>query len=287
MNIRNGITKTVLATVVFAAGIVGVGSVRTATSPAQGRSLQKEAHTFAPITRSSHIRVASFNMHSGRGASGKEDLALAAKTAQGFDLVGYQEVYASPRPATPPQIGFIGQNLGQAWLFAPSERQYWGDRFGNAVTTNLPVHDWQRDPLPAPREHSRRNVLIVRSTWPGTTVTFLITHITRSTDQDEQLRLVEKLFLNQPAPAILMGDLNATSQHPLIQGLLDTPGVGNPLDEKMPQQAGKHIDWIFTRGLETRDAGTRNLGASDHPLVWAELIVLPATQPGTLPTTRP
>src|ERR1035437_6212331 len=202
-----------LAAAVLAAGVFGVGSVRTVTPPAQGQSLHKELHTFASITRSSPIRVASFNMHSGRGASGKEDLALTAKTAQGFDLVGYQEVYASPRPTIPPQIGFIGQSLGQAWLFAPTERQYWGDRFGNGLTTNLPVQDWHREPLPAPREQSRRNVLIVRSAWPGTTITSLITHITRSSDQDEQLRVVEKLFLNQPAPAILMGDLNATSQH--------------------------------------------------------------------------
>jgi endonuclease/exonuclease/phosphatase family metal-dependent hydrolase len=281
------LAKCLVATLALAAGILGVGSVRTPAPPAQGLSLQQEALTFAPITRSTPIRVASFNIHSGRGDSGREDLALTAKTARGFDFIGYQEVYASLRPVIPPQVGLLGQHLTQGWLFAPTERQYWGQRFGNGLTTNLPVRDWRSEPLPSPDEQSRRNVLIVRSVWPGTAITFLVTHITRGADRDVQLRTVEKLFLDQPAPAILLGDFNATSQHPLIQGLLQTPGVGNPVDEKIPHLAGKHIDWIFTRGLQTRDAGTRDLGASDHPLVWAELLVSPSAQPATSPSTQP
>lgn len=264
-----------LAVVTLAAGIIGVGSIRSAMPPAQGDGLGSQ---LAPATRA-QVRIATLNIHSGRGHSGKTDLTLTARTLEGFDLIGLQEVYNSLEPGTPPQTALLA-TASQVSLFAPTERQYWGQRFGNGLITSIPIGSWKTIALPAPKEHSRRNALIAHSGQ----ITFLITHITRSTDQDEQLRVVEKLFLNQPAPAILMGDLNATSQHPLIHGLLDTPGVGNPLDEKMPQQAGKHIDWIFTRGMETRDAGTRNLGASDHPLVWAELAI---AQPASSPTTQP
>ena len=274
MNTRTPI-KVLVAALAIAAGIVGVGSIRAPLPPAQGESL---GANLAPATIRS-IRVATFNIHSGRNPAGKTDLALSAKTLEGFDLIGLQEVYNPLEPGTPPQTALLA-TPSQVGLFAPTERQYWGDRFGNGLITGIPISSWKTITLPAPKEHSRRNAIIAHS-GP---ITFIITHITRSTDQDEQLRMVERLFLDQPAPAILMGDLNATSQHPFIQGLLETPGVGNPLDEKMPEKAGKHIDWIFTRGLQTLDAGTRDLGASDHPLAWAELAVAPvATAPASQP----
>lgn len=278
MNTRTPI-KVLIAAAALAAGIIGVGSIRAPLPPTQGESL---GANLAPVA-ARPIRVATFNIHSGRGAGagtgGKTDLTLTSKTLEGFDLIGLQEVYNSLEPGTPPQTTLLAAP-SQVSLFAATERQYWGDRFGNGLITATPVSSWKTITLPAPKEHSRRNAIIAHS-GP---ITFIITHITRSVDQDEQLRTVEKLFLDQPAPAILMGDLNATSQHPLIQGLLETPGIGNPLDEKMPQKAGKHIDWIFTRGLKTRDAGTRDLGASDHPLAWAELAIAPvATAPASQP----
>ena len=266
-----------VAAIALAAGIIGVGSIRSPLPPTQGELL---GANLAPATARS-VRVATFNIHSGCGPSGKTNLALTAKTLEGFDLIGLQEVYDSLGPGSPPQTALLA-TPSQVSLFAPTERHYWGDRFGNGLITAIPISSWKTIPLPAPKDHSRRNAIIAHS-GP---ITFIITHITRSTDQDEQLRMVEKLFLDQPAPAVLIGDLNATSDHPLIQGLLQTPGVGNPLDQKMPEQAGKHIDWIFTRGLKTLDAGTRDLGASDHSLVWVELAIAlpairhpPATQP--------
>lgn len=279
MSIRSGIAKTLLATAVLAAGIIGIGSIRAPLPTTQGESL---GANFAPAV-GAQVRVATFNIHSGCNAAGKSDLALTAKTLEGFDIIGLQEVYHSLEPGTPPQTTLLATS-SQVCLFAATERQYWGDRFGNGLITSIPVSSWKTIPLPSPKDHSRRNAIIAHS-GP---ITFIITHITRSVDQDEQLRTVEKLFLDQPAPAVLMGDLNATSDHPLIQGLLDTPGVGNPLDEKTPEKLGKHIDWIFTRGMYTRDAGTRDLGASDHPLAWAELAITPAgPQPATVQAQQP
>ena len=38
-----------------------------------------------------------------------------------------------------------------------------------------------------------------------------------------------------------------------------------------PEKAVRLIDHIFVRGLRPVNAGVRDDGASDHPLVWAEL----------------
>jgi endonuclease/exonuclease/phosphatase (EEP) superfamily protein YafD len=106
----------------------------------------------------------------------------------------------------------------------------------------------------------------------GQRVTVLVTHLDRTTDRAAQLQVVMDDFLGQPGPAVLMGDLNTRSDDPLLTRLRAAPGVIDCLTQRaaaMPET----IDWIFVRGLECRDAGLRDEGASDHPLAWAELSV--------------
>ncbi len=69
-----------------------------------------------------------------------------------------------------------------------------------------------------------------------------------------------------------MGDMNSLPDDPQIQRLLATPGVTDAIASGMPQPPS-HIDWIFTRGLQTVAAGMIDHGASDHPCYWAELEV--------------
>ena len=56
-----------------------------------------------------------------------------------------------------------------------------------------------------------------------------------------------------------------------MRRLLAAPGVRDPLGEKLGAAAPPRIDWILARGMRPVDAGLREQGASDHPLVWAEL----------------
>ena len=253
-----------LLVVLAAGGIgIGVGSLRTPTS--LERSVV--ATTLAPAPLPQSIRVATFNIHGGRDGSGKKDLALTARTITGFNFIGMQEV-TNPY-FEDDQAQQLGKLTDMKSEFFPSERQYWRDAFGNAMLTSLPVYSWERFPLLALDEDSRRNAAIVK--LGDKQVTVIVTHIARHEDQYQQLKQVSDMFLAQTGPTILMGDFNATSQHPVLRQLLGTRGVVSALDLKHPELSGKHIDWIFVRNMNVIDAGTRDMGASDHPLVWAEL----------------
>lgn len=70
----------------------------------------------------------------------------------------------------------------------------------------------------------------------------------------------------------LASRLNSDAADPQIRQLLHTLGVSDALGEKLGNKApSERIDWIIVRGLRCVDAGIRDNGASDHPLVWAEL----------------
>ena len=258
-----------LAVILLIAGTVaGVGSIRTATGPADGTALQNIATTL-PSSRPATVRLATFNIHSGQPESGSEDLNLTAQTLQGFDIAGLNEVRGTFFTDSPTQAQQLGQKLGTTYLFLPTERQFWHEAFGNAVVSRIPVRSWHRRPLASPTGGSRRNVTILTL---DNGLTVLITHVARNDDQTTQLRELATLFLSQKEPCVLMGDLNVKGDNPDLASLLARPGVRSPLDEKT-RLKGNHIDWILVRGAEIRDAGQRDLGASDHPLVWAEIVL--------------
>lgn len=257
-----------LVLLVSGGAFVGVGSIRTPTGVESGSAFHGVPAKVA-ASRPASLRVATFNIHSGQPESGGENLELTAKTLAGFDFAGLNEVRGALLPSSPDQAQRLGEILGVNWLFLPTERRYWHEAFGNAALSRLPVHSWERRPLASPTHGSRRNVTIVKLEQPK--VTLLLTHIARNADQETQLKALAKLFLEEPEPVVLMGDLNVTSENAVIAELLKTPGVRDPLDEKQPEGTGKHIDWILVRGMDVLDAGQRELGASDHPLVWAEL----------------
>ena len=273
------LAKLIVAIIIVAGGgIAGVGMIRMPAGPEQGGEIF--GHTaLTPTTRPTVIRVATFNIHSCLSEEGVSNPDKTAKTLEGFDLAGLQEVRGAI--VSRPQAELLGDKLGLQWLFAPTERRFWNDDFGNALLTRLPVSHWQRLPLPSLGESASRNVLIVHFRQPELTV--LICHIARHDDQQGQLKVVAELFRKQTPPVILMGDLNATSTQPVLEELLADSSVGNPLDQFIPENRGNHIDWILTRGLTLRNAGTRDLKASDHPLAWAELALPEPANPSSNP----
>jgi endonuclease/exonuclease/phosphatase family metal-dependent hydrolase len=115
--------------------------------------------------------------------------------------------------------------------------------------------------------------VLVGLPYRGRTIHVLLTHITRGDDRDRQsqLQAVIAMFLALAEPSILVGDLNSDADDPQIRRLLETTGVADPVGETLGQKTPRRIDWIFTRGLRCLDAGIRDDGASDHPLIWAEL----------------
>lgn len=260
------------------AAIIGVicgliylaGDQRRPLPPTVGNSLSGECvRTASSVPK---FRVATFNIHSGTGRDHRPDLARTAVALKGIDVAFLNEVHGTYFWQDGGQVERLAELTGQRWLFAPSEQRWWHHQFGNAVLSSENVVRWQRLPLPS-QGRSCRNAVLLDVIHAGRTIHIVGTHFDRNSSDDraEQFQAVAGLFLDLAEPAILLGDLNATAADEHIQSLLAHEGVRDVLADVLGHATEPHIDWILTRGLKTLDAGTIDNGASDHPLVWADL----------------
>jgi len=251
-------------------GAVWQVSLRRPAGPAEGTCL----HGGPPAERTTRktLRVATYNIRRGLGSNGKRSLDRIATQLRGFDLIGLNEV-EGPVFWRPDQTELLGRRTGLMWLFAPTERRWGWEHFGNGILSGLPVRGWRRVPLPNATGISYRNMLLARVDCSGVEVHLLITHVDLRRDRRAQLRRVAETFRSLPEPAILLGDLNASADDPQVRALVNAPGVADPVAEI--GWVGRRSDWVLTRGLRTVAAGVNPSDASDHPLVWAELEVPP------------
>lgn len=260
-----------LAGILLAAVVVWSGSERIPEGPAMGTSFQGES--FPSPSRNHRIRLATFNIHGGKGRDRVYDLGRIAMELKGMDLIGLNEVHGGELGESIDQAEQLGRQLGVSWLFAPAEHRWWRSQFGNGVLTSLKVASWQRIPLPRQYGKSFRNLVLLRIDHADGPVNVVVTHLDRSDDRERtaQLNAAANFFLSLAEPAVLMGDMNTTADDPHLARLLQTPGVHDPLTDIRGKEAGRRIDWILVRGCRTVDAGLVNSGASDHPMVWAEI----------------
>jgi len=255
------------------AAIVWHASLRRPTGPEDGFSIQGELSDRRATQET--LRFATFNIHSGKGADGHYDLERVAQCLAGMDFVALNEVRGWSYARPPDQLEILGRRRGMGWLFAPAEHRWFCQQFGNGLLSSHTVQYWQRIPLPCRDGRSHRNALLAVVPYKGGLIRVLITHVTRHTEEARkaQLRSVGELFLALEEPAILVGDMNSPAADPLMAKIIASPGVIDPL-----RQAGKAseniIDWILARGFRTVDAGVLDNGASDHPMIWAELAPL-------------
>ncbi|MDB5321401.1 MAG: Endonuclease/exonuclease/phosphatase [Phycisphaerales bacterium] len=268
---RSRLSAFVLAAVAVAAiAMVYAGAQRTETGPAAGEGVSgTPMRTFS----GGRIRVATWNIDGGRGLDGQEDLGRCAAEMRGFDLIGLNEVHGCSLTDRRDQAQILGDDLHLGWLFAPTERRWWHDDFGNALLTSLPVDHWERVPISTPGLDANRNLLLTKVRVGTQIVNVVGTHISRHSGQAMELRGIVDLFLRQEEPALLFGDLNATDDAPEIQRLLGSPGVTDAVRSGMGARAPKHVEWIVVRGLRCIDAGIQATRASDHPIIWANLEV--------------
>ncbi|HEV8377976.1 MAG TPA: endonuclease/exonuclease/phosphatase family protein [Tepidisphaeraceae bacterium] len=258
-----------LIPLLLVAGVGLWGYLPTPTGPAAGTVLYGTA---IRSTTQPTLRVATYNIHSGRNTAGDLNLAKTAAVLKGFDLVALNEVRGKGILGEHDQARLLGEKLNMQWLFAPTENQWWHESFGNGVLSAVSAIDWRRVPLAGSFGRGKRNLVCVRVTLQGKVVNVLITHIDRGNDHKRQLRAVLEEFVNVSEPAVLMGDLNGDASDPYVMPILQARGVKDAVGSRMGARApADRIDWIFTRGLETVSAGVEKNDASDHPMVWAEL----------------
>lgn len=244
------------------------GLDRDAAAPVGGAGL---AGTAAPPHSLQTLRLASFNIHAGRDASGHFDLSRTAATLAGADVVGLNEVRGYWRTASGDQAQHLGALLEMQWAFAPSERRWWNDCWGNGLLSRHPVRGWQSHPLINTRGKAFRNYILAELTLQGRPVQLAVTHVDNFQDHAAQMATIAELFLSLSEPAVLMGDLNATSDDPVLARLLATPGVIDAVAEVEGVDHAGRIDWILVRGLRVVAAEVRDDGASDHPCLFVEL----------------
>jgi endonuclease/exonuclease/phosphatase family metal-dependent hydrolase len=249
---------------------IGVAAYwRTQTGPLSGEGV---LGTLPALPADKAIfRIGTLNMHSGIGEDDVYNLNRTIDAVRGTDLCALNEVRGRLFGQPTNQAQELAQATGVAWLYLPSERRLWHDDFGNGLLTRLPIGHWIRTPLPTEPHHGGyRNVTIATAKFGPQTVELLITHIDRDIDQSNQLRFITTLFGSLQQPAVLLGDLNATSDNRDIQALLALPGVHDCLGEATGQTRGR-IDWILSRGLKTVRGDQIKNGASDHPMYWVDL----------------
>ena len=249
---------------------VATGSYRQSAGPAEGVTFHGMVRASEPSGHAA-LRVATYNIHGGRDVHGSYSLERTAECLHALDLIALNEVHGGLWSGRPSQARALGERVGLAWLFAPAERRWWRDDFGNGCLTSLPVTHWQRTPLTGPQRGSRRNVLWVQAKYRGRDLHVLITHLDRQSDREDQLRAVSQQFLGLTEPCLLLGDLNSREDDPGLRELLATPGVRDPVRECLGDTTPSRIDWVLTRGLRGVQAEICDKGASDHPCFRVEL----------------
>jgi|SRR5579871_4615855 len=272
--IRLGIAWCIVITAV-AGGIVWCFWLELPSGPAKGTKLNGQIPTRSAAR--DKIRVGTYNIHGGKGTDGKRDLDRIADTLHELDFIGLNEVHGAVLWTGKDQAATLGQKLGMAWLYAPTEQCWSGTHFGSAILSRVPVAQWERIPLEFHDGNGFRNVVESRIPYSAGVVQIMVTHLDRRTDRHTQLSTVFKRFLEIDGPAVLMGDLNTTVEDPQIRALLETPGVIDCVGTHVSADPPKRIDWIFARGLRCVDAGLTAVGPSDHPHAWAELELPPGT----------
>ena len=251
--------------------IVWDGADRRPPDPSQ-RLPQGSSMVDLPVSSPS-LKLASFNIHGGKGTDGVRSLPQIAELLKTADFVGLYEVRAGVREVGANQAAALATSCNASWVFAATERQWWSDHFGNGLISRGPLRSPIRIPLMGTRGKAFRNAIFATVPLQDAEVHILAVHIDRESDRRHQLQTMVDLFLSLEPPCVLMGDLNTTASDPLLTTLLEHPGVKSPLHEQFAGRIpSQNIDWIFTRGLATISAELIETTASDHPLLHAELI---------------
>jgi endonuclease/exonuclease/phosphatase family metal-dependent hydrolase len=221
------------------------------------------------------LRVATLNIHKGRGLDGREDLdRLAAFLSEsGADLIGLQEVIQSSRRNQPE---FLAKKLGMEYAFFPSLRRC-TYRYGNALLSRWPLEEVQGYVLPSLRE--KRSLLTARCRGP-LSFTAAVTHLGLNSREREGHAAKILEILGKKQPVILMGDWNASSESQEVQAILEEFGDAFQLGERSASDTHTYlsrdllphrIDYIFVRGFTVVRYFTRGTIATDHRLVAADL----------------
>lgn len=230
------------------------------------------------------LLLASYNIHRARGTDGVRDIKRIAEVLADADFAGLFEVEGALPGWQRDQAEQLARHLKCGWLFAPVQHRWLRHLRGNGLLTRRAVSHWHQEPLPDSTGGHPRCLVTAHLRVGGDTIPVLMAHLARRHDQDIQLDIVFRRFLQFPR-AILMGDFNVRRDHPRLARLLDSGQAVDALARARPRLPhNDRIDWILVRGLEIVDADSHPEGPSDHPCLKVKVRV-PATTRDYMPLT--
>lgn len=160
--------------------------------------------------RTRTVRVATYNIHRGRGMDGRTRLERIAGVlaAVDADIVALQEVIGAS-PLKPGQAAELGAALGMGWVMAPT-RHLRTALFGNVVLSKFPVrHHVQHDLTWKTCEH--RSVQRVDLAMDDDTLHFYNVHLgTSLLERRNQAAKLASIVHDRRVvgPKIVLGDFN-------------------------------------------------------------------------------
>lgn len=237
--------------------------------PGQDGRGADESRLAGPVRAASRVRVATFNIHGGRGRDGRRDLARVAGDLEKVDIAALQEVHDSWR--APRQLDRLAARLHRVALAAPTRQRWFRRHRCNALLSTHPVGRWSRMRLQghASQRFHYRNLTVAQLELPQA-LWVLFTHLNRKEGREEQLERVMREFFKY-SPAVLMGDFNMDRTDPAMLEYLARDDVSDALGETLDDDSPARIDWILCRGVKPIRGGVIDSGASDHPLYWCDI----------------
>ncbi len=229
-----------------------------------------DAHTF---------RVVCWNIEDGldvsggiRGLSEHENLSKAAAIClQEMDPAGVQR---------------IAGELGFNYVYSQSSKDHrTGRGFGNAILSPFPLTDCSvlRLPYVAKAYGRPRAAVHAEVKWPGGDVSVWSVHaeipsLSLARRISQYTAVAARAIAHNPDHLVVAGDFNTTTLTSVdaideLYELFELERVSASAGPSL-RRAGKlfHLDHIFTRGMESLDAGVeREVKASDHWPLWVEL----------------
>jgi endonuclease/exonuclease/phosphatase family metal-dependent hydrolase len=239
------------------------------------------------LTKSTTLRVMTYNIHHGEGLDGQVDLLRIAQLIQRerADIVALQEVdkgvTRTARRDFPAELAAL---TGMTCVFS-NNFAFQGGEYGNAVLTRFPVLRVTNTPYQMLRAGEPRGLMQLVLDVHGRELVFLNTHIDYRPDDAERMlnvgEIETRLKLNAGRPIILCGDFNATPEsrvcRRLSENLEDTwARIGEGDGFTIPaSQPTKRIDYIWIAkdtSLKPIKVWVPPSDASDHLPVVAEFL---------------
>ena len=255
--------------------IVAIFLVARIVHPAKAQQGQGLSGDSMPFFQADVLKVATFNVQTGKSLNGKRDIQKSAQALAGADIVGVQEVYAAgwlnKLGLGSSQTDALANPGGFAHLFAATRYRWFREQRGNLLLSKLAVQNWRIEVLPDKSRKSPRNMTVASFNWQGQPIVFINTHLHTSKGRETQLQSVLEEFAKYPR-AVLVGDFNSKRDTPLILEALADPTIVDAI-----QQAGldlenhDRIDWILSRGFKVIDGQMIDKGISDHPFYQVSL----------------